>query len=44
MSFADAQGGGTVVSLRFDMERLARLEGESGSGAEDGVRETLHGA
>ena len=44
MSFADAQGGGTVVSLRFDMERLARLEGESGSGADDGVRETLHGA
>ncbi|HTR84545.1 MAG TPA: ATP-binding protein, partial [Reyranella sp.] len=44
ISFADADGGGTVVSLRFDMERLARLEGESESVHEDVVKETLHGA
>lgn len=44
MSFADADGGGTVVGLRFDMERLARLEGESGTGADEVVRESLHGA
>lgn len=44
MSFADAEGGGTVVSLRFDVDRLARLEGESGSGPDEVTRETLHGA
>jgi two-component system nitrogen regulation sensor histidine kinase NtrY len=44
MSFADAQGGGTVVSLRFDMERLARLAEGSGEGQDDTVRESLHGA
>ncbi len=44
IGFADADGGGTVVSLRFDSERLARLEGESGNGVDDVVKETLHGA
>jgi two-component system nitrogen regulation sensor histidine kinase NtrY len=44
ISFADADGGGTVVSLRFDMERLARLAEGSGGGQENVVRESLHGA
>jgi two-component system nitrogen regulation sensor histidine kinase NtrY len=44
MSFADAEGGGTVVSLRFDMERLARLAEGSGDGQDEAVRESLHGA
>jgi len=44
MSFADADGGGTVVSLRFDMERLARLAEGSGEGQDEVTRETLHGA
>ncbi len=44
MSFADAQGGGTVVGLRFDMERLARLAEGSGDGHDDVMRESLHGA
>ncbi len=44
MSFADAQGGGTIVGLRFDMERLARLAEGSGDGQDDVMKETLHGA
>lgn len=44
MSFADADGGGTVVTLRFDMERLARLAEGSGDGQDEVTRETLHGA
>ncbi|MBO9579377.1 MAG: HAMP domain-containing protein [Sphingobium sp.] len=44
MSFADADGGGTVVSLRFDMERLARLAEGSGEDQDEVTRETLHGA
>jgi two-component system nitrogen regulation sensor histidine kinase NtrY len=44
MSFGDAPNGGTVVTLRFDVARLARLaeEGEERSG--DHTRETLNGA
>ena len=44
MSFADAAGGGTIVALRFDMERLARLAEGNGDGQYDAIRETLHGA
>ncbi len=44
ISFADAQGGGTVVGLRFDMERLARLAEGGGDGHDDVMRESLHGA
>jgi len=44
MSFADAEGGGAVITLRFDVERLARLAevGEERSG--DSMKETLNGA
>ena len=44
ISFADAPGGGAIVSLRFDMERLARLAESGGDGPDESMKETLHGA
>ncbi len=44
MSFGDAESGGTVVTLRFDVARLARLveDGEDRPG--DNAKESLNGA
>lgn len=44
INFADAEGGGAVVKLRFDVERLARLEDVGSDRNEDSMRETLNGA
>jgi two-component system nitrogen regulation sensor histidine kinase NtrY len=44
MSFADAENGGTVVVLRFDAARLARLADEGEDRPGDNIRETLNGA
>jgi two-component system nitrogen regulation sensor histidine kinase NtrY len=44
VSFADAPSGGTIVSLRFDMDRLARLADDGLILADDQTKETLHGA
>lgn len=45
MHFADAPGGGTVVSLRFDMERLTRLaEDGAGGRPDEQLKESVHGA
>jgi two-component system nitrogen regulation sensor histidine kinase NtrY len=44
IAFADAPGGGTIVSLHFDMERLARLAEEGAIGPDEATKETLHGA
>jgi two-component system nitrogen regulation sensor histidine kinase NtrY len=44
ISFADAAGGGAVVSLHFDMERLARLAEDGTGKPEEHVKETLNGA
>jgi len=44
IGFADAEGGGTVVSLRFDVGRLARLAEQGGDVPEEVTKETMHGA
>jgi two-component system nitrogen regulation sensor histidine kinase NtrY len=44
MHFSDAPGGGTVVSLRFDMERLTRLAEEGEGRSNEILKETMHGA
>ncbi|MBN8830848.1 MAG: HAMP domain-containing protein [Sphingomonadales bacterium] len=44
MSFADAESGGTVVVLRFDAVRLARLAEEGEDRLGDSTKETLNGA
>jgi two-component system nitrogen regulation sensor histidine kinase NtrY len=44
MSFADADGRGAVVTLRFDVERLARLADDGGDRHADTTKETLNGA
>jgi two-component system nitrogen regulation sensor histidine kinase NtrY len=44
MTFADAQSGGAVVTLRFDVARLARLAEEGEERGGDPMRESLNGA
>jgi two-component system nitrogen regulation sensor histidine kinase NtrY len=44
ITFADSESGGAVVSLRFDVERLARLEDAGEDRTGDSMRETLNGA
>ena len=44
MSFGDAQSGGTVVTLRFDLTRLARLGEDGEDRPVDMTKETLNGA
>jgi two-component system nitrogen regulation sensor histidine kinase NtrY len=44
MIFGDAESGGTVVTLRFDMARLARLAEDGEERPGDNMKETLNGA
>ncbi|MBB5985841.1 ATP-binding protein [Sphingobium lignivorans] len=44
MSFADAENGGAVVTLRFDVARLARLAEDGEERPGDMMKETLNGA
>lgn len=44
MTFGDAEGGGAVVTLRFDTERLGRLAEDGDERPGDIARETLNGA
>jgi len=44
MSFEDAASGGTVVTLRFDVARLARLAEDGEERPGDHTKETLNGA
>mgnify|MGYP001073626856 CR=1 FL=1 len=44
MTFGDAESGGAIVTLRFDVARLARLAEEGEERAGESVRETLNGA
>jgi two-component system, NtrC family, nitrogen regulation sensor histidine kinase NtrY len=41
IGFADAEGGGALVRLRFDMERLARLAEDSQGKPDETVRESV---
>lgn len=43
MTFSDAQGGGAVVTLRFDVDRLARLA-DGNEDSSDMTKEILNGA
>jgi len=43
MTFGDAEGGGTVVTLRFDTERLDRLSEDMDERPGDPMKETLNG-
>jgi two-component system nitrogen regulation sensor histidine kinase NtrY len=44
IAFGDAQNGGTIVTLRFDVTRLARLAEDGDERLGDSVKETLNGA
>ncbi|WP_250889968.1 sensor histidine kinase [Sphingobium nicotianae] len=44
ISFGDAPSGGTIVTLRFDVARLARLAEEGEGQPGDSTKETLNGA
>jgi two-component system, NtrC family, nitrogen regulation sensor histidine kinase NtrY len=42
--FADRDGGGTIVTLKFDAERLARFAGDAATSNDENGKDMVHGA